>query len=93
VLVSARRSLIADMEELYKKQPSLQAVHRIVPSDDEHTPLDVVLEGALLSMGRCLDLVRPAGLLTGSVPAHGFNLALRVLDQAVQQITATCDPD
>jgi hypothetical protein len=56
-------------------------------------PLDVVLEGALLSLGRCLDLVRPAGLLTGSVPAHDFKLALLVLDQAITQISISCDPD
>ena len=56
-------------------------------------PLDIVLEGALLSLGRCLDLVRPAGLLTGSVPAHDFKLALMVLDQAVTQISIACDPD
>ncbi len=56
-------------------------------------PLDIVLEGALLSLGRCLDLVRPAGLLTGSVPAHDFKLALLVLDQAVTQISIACDPD
>lgn len=56
-------------------------------------PLDVVLEGALLSIGRCLDLVRPAGLLTGSVSIQDFKLALMVLDQAVTQISIACDPD
>lgn len=55
--------------------------------------LDVVLESALISMGRCLDLVRPAGLLTGSVPINDFKIALRILEQAVQQITTACDPD
>lgn len=128
VLVSCRRNLVNDMEELYKQQPSLQAVQRIITStsttasstsssssvsdainniepnihiinnihisnNNKKPKLDVVLESALLSMGRCLDLVRPAGLLTGSVPINDFKLALRILEQAVQQITITCDPD
>lgn len=100
VLVTARRNLVRDMEELYKIQPSLQAVQRRIPNqvsgkDNTYVPprLDVVLENALLSMGRCLDLVRPAGLLTGSVQIHDFKIALRILEEAVQQITATCDPD
>ena len=106
VLVQARRALVSGMERLYQQQPSLAAVHKVMsPSlssssssdnkngDDFKKPMDVVLEGALLSLGRCLDLVRPAGLLTGSVPAHDFRLAVTVLEQAVSQITLACDPD
>jgi len=68
VLVQARRSLVTDMEKLYQQQPSLAAVHRVLLPTASSTgtstgkkPMDVVLEGALLSLGRCLDLVRPAG--------------------------------
>lgn len=61
--------------------------------NERKIPLDVVLEGALLSLGRCLDLVRPAGLLTGSVAARDFRLAVTVLEQAVSQISIACDPD
>jgi hypothetical protein len=136
VLVAARRSLVSDMEELYRKQPSLQSVRRRVGNagtirsinnnpgtimsqqqqqvlssnsyeqnqqliqtqhpqqqQQQSKTLDVILESALLSMGRCLDLVRPAGLLTGSVTLNDFKIALRVLEQAVQQITVSCDPD
>jgi hypothetical protein len=99
VLVQARRSLVSGMERLYQQQPSLAAVHKVIsPLPSSHNdrngmPLDVVLEGALLSLGRCLDLVRPAGLLTGSVAALDFKLALMVLDQAVTQISIACDPD
>jgi hypothetical protein len=97
VLVQARRALVSDMELLYQQQPSLAAVHRILspPMGVENTkvPLDVVLEGALLSLGRCLDLVRPAGLLTGTVPPQDFRLAVNVLEQAVSQISVACDPD
>jgi len=101
VLVQARRSLVRDMEHLYQQQPSLAAVRRTkLPSGGgggsaavHHKPMDVVLEGALLSLGRCLDLVRPAGLLTGSVPAQDFRLAFQLLEQTVAQISQGCDPD
>lgn len=91
VLVSARRSLVTDMEGLYRRQPSLQAVHQLMSGDSK--PLDVVMESALLSLGRCLDLVRPAGLLTATVPAGDWKRALSTLEQAVHQISQACDPD
>jgi hypothetical protein len=95
VLVKARRSLVSDMEKLYYHQPSLAAVHRVLlpSSSGEMKPMDVVLESALLSLGRCVDLVRPAGMFTGSVPPHDFKLACSVLEQALSQITIACDPD
>ena len=102
VLVQARRSLVRDMEHLYQQQPSLAAVRRTkLPSGGggggsgtvHHKPMDVVLEGALLSLGRCLDLVRPAGLLTGPVRAQDFRLAFQLLEQTVAQISEGCDPD
>ena len=99
VLVSARRSLVADMETIYQAQPSLKAMQRMSWTNDSNNnnnnnkPTDVVLESALLSLGRCLDLVRPAGLLTGSVPARDWKLACHVLTTAVEQICITCRPD
>jgi hypothetical protein len=92
VLVSARRRLASDMEDLYSSQPDMRAVKRVV-STTTQKPLDVVLEGTLLSLGRCVDLVRPAGLLTGSVPSSDFRVALTVLEKAVHQITVACDTD
>ena len=57
-------------------------------------PVDVVLEGALLLLGRCVDIVRPAGLLTGaSVSLDDWKLALVVLRQAFVAITTVCNPD
>jgi hypothetical protein len=98
VLVSARRSLVTDMEEIYRIAPSLKFVNRLlsseVPGKAVRTkPVDVVLESALLSLGRCLDLVRPAGLFTGIVPARDWKLALHILHDAVEQISAICNPD
>lgn len=101
-LVSARRSLVTDMERIYNVQPSLKSVHHLsIHSgsrfDESHVekkkPVDVVLESALLSLGRCCDLVRPAGLLTGSVTSADWKLAYSILEQAVDQIVMTCDPD
>lgn len=89
VLVGARRSLVADMESMYQRQPSLDAVHQVL----NDKPLDVVLEAALLSLGRCLDLVRPAGLLTGSVSEGDFKRALSSLQQAYYLLDRACDPD
>jgi hypothetical protein len=91
VLVAARRSLVTDMEGLYRRQPSLQAVHQLLSGDSK--PLDVIMESALLSLGRCLDLVRPAGLLTETVSAGDWIMALSLLEQAVSQISQACDPD
>jgi len=59
----------------------------------DEKPLDVVLESAILSIGRCLDLVRPAGLLTGSVAREDFKRALTSLQQAYYLLDRACDPD
>jgi hypothetical protein len=91
VLVAARRILVTDMEGLYSHQASLQAVHQLLSGDEK--PLDVIMESALLSLGRCLDVVRPAGLLTESVPAGDWKLALSMLEYTVHQISQACDPD
>jgi hypothetical protein len=64
-----------------------------VAAGQENKPLDVVLESALLSIGRCLDLVRPAGLLTGSVSMDDFKRALSSLQQAYYLLDRACDPD
>ena len=98
VLVAARRSLVSDMEALYAHQPQLKAVRnwrkRNVGGIDSSRPVDVVLEGALLLLGRCVDIVRPAGLLTGApVSLDDWKLALVVLRQAFVAITTVCDPD
>ena len=74
------------MEELYKTKPSLR-------SDLKRSNINVVMEGAVLSLGRCIDLVRPAGLLVGSVSKADFTKALRALEHATTQIRAFCDPD
>jgi hypothetical protein len=80
------------MEQFYQTQPSLKSTLRQYVSNNDY-PLDVVLEGALLSLGRCLDLVRPAGLLIGYVPKDDWKTAEIVLQHAVSQLRDACDPD
>ena len=76
------------MEELYKTKPTLRSDLRTPRRD-----VNVALEGVVLSLGRCIDLVRPAGLLVGSVSKMDFSKALRALEHAVTQIRTFCDPD
>jgi len=52
-----------------------------------------VLEIALLSLGRCVDLVKPAGLLVSSVPKTDWVKALGALEQSMSEIRDLCDPD
>lgn len=80
------------MERFYESEPSLKHTLRQYVSNSDY-PLDIVLEGALLSLGRCLDLVRPAGLLIGYVPNTDWKNAEMVLEHAVRQLRDACDPD
>ena len=91
VLIAARRTLVTLIEGLYEKEPSLKAVHRNRGKGGK--PMDVVLEAALLNLGRCLDLVRPAGQMSGSVSESEWKMAVQTLESAYKQINQACDPD
>jgi hypothetical protein len=55
---------------------------------------DVALESALLSLGRCLDLIRPAGIMSaGSIPREEWKRALSQLETFLQLMQGVCDPD
>ncbi len=55
---------------------------------------DVALESALLSLGRCADLVRPAGRLTSrSVSQEEWRDAQRQLEHFLELMQTACDPD
>eukprot|EP00978_Attheya_sp_CCMP212_P045757 scaffold359668_cov48-Attheya_sp.AAC.1 len=60
---------------------------------NRNNSIDVVLEGALLSLGRCVDLVRPAGLLVSSVSMKNWIRALQALEHSMSEIRRVCDPD
>lgn len=59
----------------------------------EDVKIIVVLESALLNLGRCIDLVKPAGLLVSSVPANTWSRALDALQKSMDHIQTVCDPD
>jgi len=55
---------------------------------------DVALESALLSLGRCADLVRPAGRLTSrSVSQQEWVDAIQQLEHFLDLMETACDPD
>jgi hypothetical protein len=55
---------------------------------------DVALESALLSIGRCLDLVRPAGTLSSkSVSREDWKSAQQELEYFLDLMQKACDPD
>jgi hypothetical protein len=91
VLVAARRSIVKDMEMLYHRPKN--HIKSEEAMQDEQQPIDVTLEAALLSLGRCLDLVRPAGKGGGVVPAGNWALAAVLLEKAISQILCVCDTD
>lgn len=55
---------------------------------------DVALESALLSLGRCVDLVRPAGTLSAtSVSRADWTDAVAKLEHFLDVMQRCCDPD
>jgi len=91
---SIRGKLVSLMEDLYETSPALRSGLREVCTNDSHeTTVEIVLEGATLSLGRCIDLLRPAGLHKSSVSKAQFMKALRSLDHCISQINTYCDPD
>lgn len=56
--------------------------------------VDVALESALLSLGRCADIVRPAGRLTSqSVSQEEWADAMHQLEHFLDLMQRACDPD
>lgn len=102
LLSSIRRTLVALVESLYtdKGQEIRAGVIKYFEQNmgrnrftEEDVKIIVVLESALLNLGRCIDLVKPAGLLISSVPAKAWSRALFNLEESISRITAVCDPD
>ena len=105
MLASIRRSLVSKVERLHKSSGIKRALKRYQdtvigrpPSSSKSSAaaardIIVILEGALLSLGRCVDLVRPAGLLVSVVPSKNWKRALRALEHSLREIRSVCDPD
>jgi len=95
-LSAIRRSLVTQVESLYKASTALRTglkLTLVVRDPSAPRNFEAVLEGALLSLGRCIDIVRPAGLLVSSVSKSDWNRALRALKQCMADIRDVCDPD
>ncbi len=99
--------MVSYVEDLHKPYQSLKAglkshsrkmlSHQQSPNSyhfGESAPSDItaILEGALLSLGRCIDLARPAGTLVSSVPRSDWKKALNDLEHALNELRL-CDPD
>ena len=92
-LAATRHELVERVEGLYKASPGLRSGLKNASDDDSEETVDVVLEGALLSLGRCLDIIRPGGMHTGSVSKSEYKRALLALDRYMVQMRSYCDPD
>jgi len=96
-LTAVRRSLVERAEELHRPRRSLRigldisTYNKDVVRSSEG--IDVVLERATASLGRCTDLVRPAGLFQRSVPMGDWTGALKEARWSVEEISRTCNPD
>lgn len=87
-LVSA--GLKAQLQQTRIKTQPIRYVEGV--SDD--VSVDVALESALLSLGRCADVVRPAGRLTSqSVSRDEWQEAIHHLERFMDLTQQVCDPD
>lgn len=98
MLASIRRSLVEAIEELHRPSRSRKRtlnndLRRIKDSNGNEIDVITVLEGALLSLGRCLDVVKPAGMHLGSVSKEDWKRALKALQHSMNEILEYCDPD
>ncbi len=98
MLASIRRSLVEQIEALHKPSRSRKKtlnteLRRIKDIYGMERDVITILEGALLSLGRCVDLVKPAGLHEGSVSKEDWRKALKALEHSMNEISSFCDPD
>jgi hypothetical protein len=98
ILASIRRSLVEEIEALHKPSHSRKKtlnneLRRLKDMYGNERDVISILEGALLSLGRCVDLVKPAGLHTGSVSKDDWKKALKALEHSMSEIRSYCDPD
>eukprot|EP00536_Pseudo-nitzschia_multiseries_P008733 jgi/Psemu1/297026/fgenesh1_pm.228_\ len=109
-LVATRRSLatlLEQMNEAYRDNRERQIATMLIPptlkaqlkkqtseSSTTISSIEIHLECALLSLGRCCDLVRPAGTFSEqSVSRQGWKDALLHLQDFMARIECNCDPD
>lgn len=107
--MATRRSLatlLEQMNEAYRHNrerqtatmmipPTLKAeLKKQIPGSSTMSSIEIHLECALLSLGRCCDLVRPAGTFSEqSVSRQEWKDALLHLQEFMNRIECSCDPD
>jgi len=109
-LVATRRSLATLLEQMnvaYQHNRERQTATMMIPptlkvqlkkqtsgSSTTISSIEIHLESALLSLGRCCDLVRPAGTFSAqSVSRQEWKDALVHLQDFMARIECSCDPD
>jgi len=94
LLSSIRRSLVTHVESLHSRPHNpLLAKLKSTPHRPAAYSVEQTLESALLSVGRCIDLIRPAGFVQGTVCRTDWERALSSLQRCVDGIRRDCDPD
>jgi len=95
MLASIRRSLVSHVEDLHICRQGLRRDLNLATKKAgvDERPIEEVLESAILHLGRCIDLVRPAGLLVSSVTKSDWARAFRALEYSMSEIRLVCDPD
>ena len=95
------------MNEAYRHNREQQTTSMVIPptlkaqlkkqtsgSSTMISSIEIHLECALLSLGRCCDLVRPAGTFSEqSVSRQEWKDALWHLQEFINRIECSCDPD
>ena len=86
-LNNIRRGLGEALEEVGGRR------RRELGGEEKAEQVERALAGAVASVGRAVDLVRPAGSLSGSVAMHDWVEARRELEKGTEGIRRVCDPD
>ena len=82
------------LKEELRKRNGISTISSEIGTYGDSISTDVALESALLSLGRCVDLVRPAGTLSDkSVSWEDWKEAVTHLEHFLDLIEQACDPD
>lgn len=91
--ISISPSLKSQLKEISPNIKGSQFQESLSKSEP-NSSTEIQLESALLSLGRCCDLVRPAGTFSAdSVNRQEWRDALRHLQDFMRRIKLFCDPD
>lgn len=90
----AKNNQQATFNTLGNLKAELQKTIVKTPFQEGTMSVDVALESALLSLGRCADLVRPAGTLSATSVSHtDWTDSVEKLEYFLDVMQRCCDPD